>query len=155
MAKKKVKKKISKKAVKRKKQTCKRKRKFPAKQGKSKIGYKKPPKEHQFKPGQSGNPAGPPVRRTQLWVWFCKYMNMTKTQIDKFKKKELTYAQQAALELAEAMRTGKYCHSHQLARHVFDREEGRAVEHVIFENENTLSDDECEEIREVLRRNLG
>jgi len=28
-----------------------------------KTGYKKPPKEHQFKPGKSGNPAGRPRRK--------------------------------------------------------------------------------------------
>jgi hypothetical protein len=36
-----------------KKKTLKTK-KVPAEQGKSEVGYKKPPKEHQFKPGQSG-----------------------------------------------------------------------------------------------------
>ena len=28
--------------------------------GGSKVGYGKPPREHQFKPGQSGNPRGRP-----------------------------------------------------------------------------------------------
>ena len=50
----------------------------PAKQAKrlGKGGIA-PPEDHQFKPGQSGNPAGPPKRRTQLWTYVCKYMEMT------------------------------------------------------------------------------
>jgi hypothetical protein len=39
-----------------------RRKKIPVQQGKSKVGYKKPPEETQFKPGQSGNPNGAPVR---------------------------------------------------------------------------------------------
>jgi hypothetical protein len=49
-------------------------KKVTIKQGKSEVGYKNLPKEAQFKPGQSGNPAGPPKRRTQLWTYFCRYM---------------------------------------------------------------------------------
>lgn len=128
-------------------------KKIPAKQGKSQVGYKNPPKEHQFKPGESGNPKGPPVRRTQLWVWFCKYMDMTDRQLEKLDSKELTQAQQTALKIVQNMKDGKYSGSERLARHVFDREEGRAIEHLVIENENMLTDAECEEIREVLLKN--
>jgi hypothetical protein len=131
-------------------------RKFPAKQGKSKVdvGYKKPPEKTQFKPGESGNPTGPPVRRTQLWVYFCRYMQMTDSQIAKLDRKKLTQVQQTALRLVENAKNGKYSGSERLARHVFDREEGKAVEHLVIENENTLSDEECEEIRELLKRSF-
>lgn len=126
---------------------------IPAEQGKSKVGYKNPPEEHQFPPGQSGNPNGPPKHRTNLWVWFCKYMNLTDKEIDKLKSGELTQAQQSALKLVEDIKAGKYSGSQRLARHVFDREEGRAVEHVIIGNEDPMSDQECEEIRQVLANN--
>jgi hypothetical protein len=135
--------------------------KLPTKQGESektslkkkdKVGNKNPPKEHQFPPGVSGNPKGPPKRRTQLWVWFCKYMNMTDAQIEKLEKAELTQAQQGALKLVENAKNGKGSGSEALARHVFDREEGRATEYVVLGENEGLSDEECEEIRQVLRQ---
>jgi len=122
-------------------------KKTPAKQG-------EPPKEHQFKPGESGNPAGPPVRRTQLWVWFCKYMDQTDAELAKLKRDKLTQAQQTAMKLVENAKNGKCSGSERLARHVFDREEGKAIEHLVIENENTLTDDECEEIRGILKENV-
>ena len=131
------------------KKTVKDKR-LTAKQREYKVGDKHPPKEHQFKPGQSGNPAGPPVRRTQLWVWFCKYMDQTDAEIARLDRSKLTQAQQTALKLVENAKNGKYSGSEHLSRHVFDREEGKAVEHLVIENENTLTDNECEEIRKVL-----
>ena len=120
---------------------------------KSEVGYKKPPKEAQFQPGQSGNPLGPPKRRTQLWVYFCKYMGMTDAELAKLKTKEMTQAQQTALKLVQNMKDGKGAGSEHLARHVFDREEGKATEYLVIENENTLTDDECEEIRGLLLKN--
>jgi hypothetical protein len=128
-------------------------KKIAVPQGKSKVGYKKPPEEHKFQPGQSGNPKGSPARRTNLWVWFCKYMTLSDAELAKLDRDKLTQAQQSALRLVENMKSGKYSGSERLARHVFDREEGKAVEHLIVENDNTLTDDECEEIRELLLKN--
>ena len=143
-------KKKAKKAVKRKST---RGKKIPAKQGKSKVGYKTPPEKNRFNKGESGNPAGPPVRRTQLWVYFCQYMGMTDKKLGKLNRKKLTQAQQTALKLVENAKDGKYSGSERLARYVIDRDEGKAVEHLIVENENTLTDAECEDIREVLLKN--
>ena len=142
----------AKKAVKKKSS---RGKKLPAKQGDYAVGNKKPPKETRFNKGESGNPAGPPIRRTQLWVWFCKFMDMTDKELGRLNRKKLTQAQQTAVKLVENAKDGKYSGSERLARHVFDREEGRAVEHLIVENENTLSDEECAEIREVLAKNAN
>ena len=104
-----------------------KKSKLPAKQREYEVGNKKPPKEYQFPPGQSGNPAGPPKRKTQLRVWFCKYMEMTDAEIKKLKPEKLTQAQQTALKLVENAKDGKYSGSERLARYVIDRDEGKAV----------------------------
>lgn len=122
-------------------------------QGDYQVGDKHPPKDYQFKPGQSGNPSGCPNRRTNLWVWFCKYMNFSDAELAKLERAKLTQAQQTALKLVENAKKGKYSGSERLARHVFDREEGKAVEHLVIENENTLTDDECEQIRKALLKN--
>jgi len=127
--------------------------KITAAQRKSEVGYKKPPEETQFKPGQSGNPKGNTKRRTQLWVYFCKYMGLTDSELGKLDRKKLTQAQQTALKLVENAKSGKNSGSENLARHVWDREEGKATEYLVIENENTLTDDECEEIRDVLIKN--
>jgi len=127
--------------------------KLPARQREYKVGNKKPPKEHQFKPGQSGNPKGPPIRRTNLWVWFCKYMTLTDAELDKLDRDKLTQAQQTALKLVQNAKDGKGSGSQRLALAVFDREEGRAVEHLHISSEDELSEDECEEIREMLLKN--
>jgi hypothetical protein len=129
-------------------------KRLPAKQGEYKVGDKHPPKEYQFKPGQSGNPAGPPKRRTQLWVYFCEYMEMTDSQIAKLDHKKLTQAQQTALKIVENAKNGEYTGSERLARYVIDRDEGKPVEHVVFEEENALTDEQSEEIRELLKRSF-
>ena len=118
----------------------------------NKVGYRKPPKEAQFKPGQSGNPKGCPKHRTNLWVWFCQYMQMSDAQIKKLKRPGRTQVQQMALKLVRQAKAGKYCGSERLAKYVIDREEGKAAEHLIIGNENDLTDDECEQIRRTLKK---
>jgi hypothetical protein len=152
-----------------KKKTVSERRKFPAEQGKSKkakkkttskkttieskVGYKNPPKEHQFPPGQSGNPKGPPIHRVNLWPLFCGLMNLTDAELDKLDPKKMTQAQHSALRLVEDMKAGKYSGSQRLARHVFDREEGRPVEHVVIEPGDILTDEECDQIRQAILSN--
>lgn len=128
-----------------------KKTKLAVRQGEYKVGNKKPPKEHQFQPGQSGNPKGPPIHRINLWPWFCKYMSMTDAQLAKLDRSKLTQAQQTGLKLVEDMKQGKYSGSQRLARHVFDREEGKPTEHLVIEQGDILTDDECEEIRQALK----
>lgn len=115
------------------------------------VGYGKPPKEHQFPPGQSGNPNGPPIHRVNLWPLFCKYMSMTDEELEKLERNQLSQAQQSALKLVEDMKNGEYSGSQRLARHVFDRDEGKSLERIRLEPTDMLSDDECEEIREMLK----
>ena len=80
-------------------------------------------------------------------------MNMTDAELEKLDNKELTQAQQAALAIVKNAKEGKYSGSQRLAKEVFDREEGRAVEHLVIDEGYKLSDDECEEIRDLLLRN--
>ena len=130
-------------------------KKVPPAQGKPKVGYKKPPEETQFKPGQSGNPKGAPVHRINLWPQFCKFMALTDAELEKLDRDTLTQSQQTALRLVENAKAGKYSGSERLARYVIDRDEGKVVEHLVLENENTLTDEECAEIRKELFKNAN
>jgi hypothetical protein len=127
-------------------------KKLPAKQGDFLVGAKRPPKEHQFKPGQSGNPKGPPKRRTQLWVYFCEYMNMTDAELNiEKRKKNLSVAQKGAIQLAEDFAAGKDTASVRLAKYAIDRDEGRAAETINLNAGPQMSDEKAEEIRQTLR----
>lgn len=106
----------------------------PAKQGKGLgRGGTAPPEEHQFLPGQSGNPKGPPKRRTQLWVYINQFLEMTDTEIERQDRATLTQAQQIALRIVETAKKGEGCGSERLARYCVDRDEGKATEHLSHE----------------------
>ncbi|MCX5644378.1 MAG: hypothetical protein NTZ17_06795 [Phycisphaerae bacterium] len=115
------------------------------------VGYGNPPKEYQFKPGESGNPDGSPKHRTNLWVWFTKYMNMTDAESAGLDAAQLTQAQQTARSLVEKVKAGEKVGSTIMARYIVDREEGKAAEHLILDNGAELSHEECEEIRKQMR----
>jgi len=119
------------------------------------VGPGNPPKEYRWKPGQSGNPKGQPKHRTNLWTWFTKYMAMTDAELAKLDQKELTAAQQTALNLVRKAQAGEGCGAERLARYIVDREEGKAVEHLIIGDESDLTDEECEQVRQLIRSNLG
>jgi hypothetical protein len=108
-----------------------------------KPSYGKPPVEHQFKPGESGNPNGPPRHRVNLWVWLSKYMAMTQAELDGLDREKLTAAQRTALKLVEKAMDGERSGAERMARYCIDRDEGRAVERVII--------GECEELARLLR----
>ncbi len=128
----------------------------PAEQGEhQEVGPGNPPKEHRFKPGESGNPKGSPKRRTNLWIWFCKSSEMTNAEFRKLKVSQLTQAQQAARRMVMRFRAGESCGAERMARYIVDREEGKAAEHLIIDKENDLSDTECEELRGLIRKNHG
>ena len=130
-----------------------KRQKLPAKQRDYEVGDCKPPEEHQFQPGQSGNPKGPPKRRTQLWVYINQFMEMTDARLKKASSKRLTQAQQIALKLVESAKAGEGCGSERLARYCIDRDEGKATEHLVLDKDNDLTDDECDQIRKTLLRN--
>lgn len=120
-----------------------------------KPSYGRPPTEHQFKPGRSGNPNGPPRHRTNLWVHFTRYMALTDAEIAKLDTAALTQAQQTALGLVERIKAGEKTGTTRMARYIVDREEGKAVEHLVIDRNTDLSDEECEQLRELLRGNHG
>ena len=129
-------------------------KKLPAEQRDYEVGNKKPPKEHQFKPGESGNPKGAPIRRINLWPTFCKFMASTDAELAKLDRSELTQAEQTALKLVENAKGGKYSGSERLARYVIDRDEGKAVKHMVVENAKVYTPEQYDAIRAMLRRNL-
>ncbi len=120
-----------------------------------KVGYGSPPVEHQFKPGEVANPAGPPKARTQLWRYFCTYMDMTDAKLKSTKAKLLTQSQQAAMKLVEDMKAGKLSRSSKFMQYCVDRELGKPKEHVQIDSAPTLSADDCESIRDILRQNAN
>jgi len=123
------------------------------KQGKyeAEVGNKRPPKEHQFKPGESGNPQGPPKRRVQLWTYICRYFALSELALEKLDARKLTCAQRWALRIVKSTQKQGFATMDRFARYVIDRDEGRPTEHLLMDEGNTLTDAQCEEIRALLR----
>jgi hypothetical protein len=115
-----------------------------------KVGRGHPPREYQFKPGQSGNPRGSPKHRTNLWVYLTTYMAMTASERAAIDRTKLTAAQETALKIVEQAVNGKGCGFERLARYIVDREEGKAAEHIVISDEEILTDEECQELKDLI-----
>ncbi len=107
-----------------------------------------------FKPGQSGNPKGPPKAKTQLWRHICLYLDMTDAEFEKAKVKKLTQAQRAAIKIVEDFIAGNVSGSLKLAKYAIDRDLGKALETVKVSGVEPLSDEECDNIRDMMKRNV-
>mgnify|MGYP000850942486 CR=1 FL=1 len=130
---------------------------IPAEQGKNPntfaVGYGKPPIEHQFAPGQSGNPAGTPPSRANLWRHLCQFLQggeelARRVQQDRTEPLARRIAARQALQLLKKGLAGAALPA---TMRMWDRDEGRPVAHVVMESPDVLTPEECEEIRQAMR----
>ena len=78
---------------------------------------------------------------------------MTDAQLARLDRSKLTQAQQTALKIVEQGTSGDKPEWERMARYVVDREEGKAAEHLVIDDGTDLSDEECEQLRELIRGN--
>lgn len=132
-------------------------RSLPAQQGqkpkRADVGPGRPPVEHQFAPGQSGNPAGTPASRANLWRYICGFLALgeaeaCRCQMDKTRPLAMRIAAKQALQLLKKGLGGVALHA---TMRMWDRDEGRPVAHVVMESPDVLTPEECDEIREAMR----
>jgi hypothetical protein len=64
------------------------------------VGYGKPPKHSQFKPGQSGNPNGRPKREVDLHAEVQKVLNQKLVIVEKGKKRTITKREAMLMHVA-------------------------------------------------------
>lgn len=71
------------------------------------VGYKRPPREHQFKPGQSGNPKGRPKKNNNFAEDLIEEMNEVITIQENGKLKKITKKRALAKRLIADSLSGK------------------------------------------------
>lgn len=70
------------------------------------VGYKKPPRHSQFKPGKSGNPAGRPKGKKNLKTLLEQRLRKTVTIMEKGRKKTLTMGELVVAKLVADAASG-------------------------------------------------
>ncbi|HPD32161.1 MAG TPA: hypothetical protein PLL20_19380 [Phycisphaerae bacterium] len=117
------------------------------------VGYGKPPVEHQFAPGVSGNPAGTPPARANLWRHICKFLEAGEDEARRVQgdKSESLARRIAAKQALQLLKKGLVGVALQATMRMWDRDEGRPVAHVVMESPDVLTAEECEEIRQAMK----
>ena len=105
----------------------------PAQQGETAVGPGHPPEEHRWKKGESGNPAGSPKAKTNLYKHMAKYAGMTDAELAQLDLESLTQSEKAALKIVQDMAAGKRTGAGDLARYIIDREEGKTPDRHVVE----------------------
>lgn len=90
--------------------------------------------EAQWKPGQSGNPAGTPKSKSKVWWYVCKYEHYTEEELKAVRDDpEAKSSQLIAIKIIDKMIAGEW----QQAKEVIERSEGKVPQTV---NVNTGTD---------------
>ena len=75
------------------------------------------------------------MRRTNLWLWICKYLELTEAEFDELDRSTLTMAQLSALRMVEQMKKGERCPSEKLVEYCVNRDLGKTPDrHEIVQN---------------------
>ena len=106
-------------------------------------------KANEFKPGESGNPAGPPIAKLHLWRYICEYMEMTPEQLKALDITKLKMSQVTALRHVEKMGKGEY----NRLRDTIDRSEGKVPDHVVQQTAEITNAEAMEILREAIDKN--
>ena len=122
---------------------------IPQKQGK--VGYKNPPTETRFKPGQSGNPGGLPKGTPKMSVAYMKLLALSPDELKSFKPKNV--AEEIALkQVRAACKSSKALAS---VKEITDRTEGKVPQRVEVKEDNVDAYEEAFRIFCELSAHLG
>ena len=132
-----------------KKKVVEKKKVIRAKQGSRKVGQKSLDAlvPTQWKPGQSGNPAGPPKTRLHLWRYIGQYMAMSLSELKAINKDKLSMSQRAALTTAIKTAEGDWAR----VSAFIDRDEGKVPDVVINPSEQ-MTPEQAQEILDRVRQ---
>lgn len=91
-----------------------------------KAGYKRPPKDKQFKPGQSGNPGGVPKGK-RVSTWMAELGEMTPAELKRVERKLPVNGKIAMARIRVAM-DSRSKHGNGATEIILDRTEGKVAQ---------------------------
>jgi hypothetical protein len=116
----------------------------PEKPGKNRddVGYKRPPREHQFKPGNNGHGGGRPVGSIDIWARIRRELLQ---HVPKGKNAGKQYADLVAKRFLKELLLGRWPQMQEM----INREEGKVADQNLTAGEMTIT---VRYVDEVARR---